>query len=178
MVAAFLAISHVRAEEDSSNTSDRTAAWYNTQYGTTQWGGTWMRGQFGPDVGIGQQGSVFQYTDPMTGAYVSYSSTGLGMGAGGLFAGYGGWDSPLAAISYGPFAYGNTPQVMPTFGWNTQGSASGGLWAPQTSFYQAQPGLTWMLGGGLFGLGGFGGFGGFGGYPFGGFGGFFGGGWW
>jgi hypothetical protein len=94
------------------------------------------------------------------------------MGLGGPFAGYGGWDSPLGAISYGPYAYGNMPQITPTLGYSTQGYASGGLFGPQTSFYQAQPSFLGMFGGGFGGFGG--GFGGFGG-GFGGFGGGFGG---
>ncbi len=178
MIVAAMGISVVRAAVDEGDNVDRSAAWYQTQYGTSPWGGTWMTGQYGPDVGMGQQGMVYQYQDPMTGSFVSYSTTGMGMGMGGPFAGYGGWDSALGPISYGPFAYGNVPQVMPTPGYGTQGSASGGLFGPQTSYYQAQPGLMWMLSGGLGSFGGFGGYGlysgygGYGGYPY-GFGG-----WW
>jgi len=176
MFALFVASSPVLAQDP-----DRSASWHETQYGTNAWGGTWMLGQFGPDVGYGEQGTVYQYTDPMSGTYVSYSSTGMGMGLGGPLMGYGGMFSPVAQASYGPYAGGNRPQVGSTPGYDTQGYLSGSLWGPNVSMYQSQYnpmagmmfGLMGMLGGGYGGYGGFGGYGGYGGY--GGFGGLFGG---
>lgn len=172
------------AEEDAS---ERSAQWYESNYGTGPFGQTWMMGRFGPDIGIGEQGVTYQYTDPMTGSFVSYTNTGLGMGLGGPFAGYGGMFSPTALASYGPFAYGNNPQPMPTPGYTTQGYTSGSIFGPNTNYYSAQPSFLGLMGGLLGGYGGFGlgglysGFGGLGSYGFGGFGGggfpFFGG-WW
>jgi hypothetical protein len=137
--------------------TDRSAQWYQAQYGTGPLGQTWMMGSFGPDFGIGEQGVRYQSVDPLTGSFVSYSVTSPGMGIGGPFAGYGGMFSPAALASYGPFAYGNNPQPMPTPGYTSQGYTSGSAFGNNTNFYQIQPafGLMGGLFGGLgFGLGG------------------------
>jgi hypothetical protein len=153
---------------------DRSASWHETSYQTDAWGRTWVVGQFGPDVGYGEQGSIYEYTDPTTGTYVSYSNTSMGMGAGGPLMGYGGMFSPVAQASYGPYAGGNRPSVGSTFGYDTQGYLSGSLWGNNTSYFQAQPNpMAQMMFGLGFGGGGYGysgtGYGGFGGYsPFGG----------
>lgn len=180
------------ASDDDSSEPDRSASWYQAQYGTGPFGQNWMIGSFGPDYGIGEQGMRYQYTDPLTGSYVSYSTTGMGMGLGGPLAGYGGMFSPAAAISYGPFAYGNNPQPMPIPGYSTEGYTSGGLFSPNVNYYSAQPSLLGLMGG-MFGFGGlygglygglgygsgFGSWGGGFGSLFGGWGSpFFGGGWW
>jgi hypothetical protein len=180
---------------DETEEPDRSASWHETTFQTDAFGRTWTVGQFGPDVGYGEQGTMYEYTDPMSGAYVSYSSTSMGTGAGGIMAGYGGMFSPLAQASYGPYAGGGRPQVESTWGYDTQGYLSGSAWGNNTSYYQAQPNFMaqMMLGFGGFGglLGGYGGgysgaysgaysgnygaqsYGGFGGFsPFGGFGGF------
>ena len=148
LIFAIMNVPRVRAEEEETE-AERYAAWYQAQYGTTPWGGTSMIGYFGPDYGIGEQGMVYQFQDPLTGSYVSYSQTGMGAGMFGVFGGYGGWNSPTAAMSYGPFAYGQTPQVMPTLGYGSQGYQSGSLLGPNTSYYSAQNPLMWMLGGGI-----------------------------
>jgi len=167
LIITIMSISRAQAYVDPNT---RAASWNQTQTLTTPWGATGLIGRFGPDFGYGEQGTVYQYRDPYTGSYISYSNTGMGMGLGGPLMGYGGMYSGLGAASYGPYAYGGSPQVQPTPGWATQGYASGGLFSPQTSFYQAQPGLFGMLG---TSLGGFGGLdlGGFGGLDLGGFGG-------
>ena len=173
LVAVFLLAPSIHAENNDSKHNNRSSAWYQSQYGTNPWGGTWMMGQFGSDIGYGEQGMTYQYSNPSTGSFVSYSSTGLDMGMGGVFAGYGGMFSPLATASYGPFAYGNDLQPTSTFGWSTQGSMSGSVFGPSTSYYMAQPSSFGLMGG-LFG--GFGGFGGllpgisYGGFPISGYG--------
>jgi hypothetical protein len=101
--------------------ADRTQSWHETQTGTTAWGGTFISGQFGPDVGIGETGQYYQSIDPLTGATTSFYTTGLGSGIGGALAGYGGMFSQYGQDSYGPYAGGNRPQVQPTPGYDTQG---------------------------------------------------------
>lgn len=156
-------------EYGEDDDDDRQAAWHQTEWSTDEWGGTWMKGSFGPDWGMGEQGQVMEYSNPMTGMYVSYKTSGMGMGMGGPFAGYGGMFSPVAEASYGPYAWGGQPQIQSTPGWQTRGYVSGDLWGQSTSYYQAQPnifamGIQSMLGG----LGGmFGGWGGFPGYNYG-----------
>ena len=134
---------------------NRNAQWYQAYYGSDSLGGTFLRGEFGPDVGIGEQGFVYQYSNPLTGQYVSYQSSGIGYGVGGPLVGYGGQFSPVAEASYGPFAYGNIPTVSPTPGVNTRGFISGDLWGRNTSYYEAQydPFASFLLGA----LGGYGG---------------------
>lgn len=114
-------------------------------------------GRFGPDVGIGEQGTIYRYSNPLTGQNFTYSSTGIGLGLGGPFLGYGGMFSPVAGASYGPFAFGQIPIVGPTPGYDTTGYISGNLWGQNTSFYQARinPFAAVLFGG----LGGFSGFG-------------------
>jgi hypothetical protein len=154
----------------------RTAQWHETQYGTNAWGGSWILGQFGPDVGMGEQGTYYQMSTP-GGGYVSYYSASPGMGYGGPMMGYGGMFSPVAQQSYGPYAGGGRPQVQQTPGYDTQGYVSGNLWGQSTNYYSAQPnpmfGLMMGLLGGFGGFGGFGGYGGYGGYSagYGGYGG-------
>ncbi|MGA1839477.1 MAG: hypothetical protein ACMUIU_02540 [bacterium] len=190
LTTAFGSSLAIAADDDEPS---KSASWHETTFQTDAWGRTWTVGQFGPDVGYGEQGSIYEYTDPMSGAYISYSSTSMGVGAGGPMMGYGGMFSPLAQISYGPYAGGGRPQVQSTPGYDTMGYLSGSLWGNNTSYYQAQPNFMAQMmfglggfGGGLFGGGGYGGgysgaysggygasYGGFGGYsPFGGFGGF------
>jgi hypothetical protein len=165
LIATFFTFSDVYANGEDDDGA-RTAAWYTTQYGTGPLGQTWMIGRFGPDVGYGEEGFRYEYRDPASGVFVSYQNTGLGVGLCCPFAGYGGRYSSLGALSYGPYALGGEPQVQPTLGWSTTGAITGGLFQPQTSFFQAQPFL------GLFG--GFSGFGGLGGYPNVGFGSYYG----
>ncbi|MGA1842359.1 MAG: hypothetical protein ACMUIU_17220 [bacterium] len=97
--------------------TDRSAQWYQAQYSTGPLGQTWMMGSFGPDFGIGEQGVRYQSVDPLTISFISYSITSPGIGIGGPFAGYGRMFSPAALASYGPFAYGNNPQPLPTLGY-------------------------------------------------------------
>ena len=141
-----------------AQTSDPTrgAAWYQVNYGSDAYGGTFLSGQFGPDVGIGEQGTIYQYSNPLTGAYVSYQSTGIGAGVGGPLLGYGGMFSPVAEASYGPFAYGQTPNVSPSLGFDTRGFLYGNLWGQGVNYFEAQYN---PFAGMLFGLGGLGGFG-------------------
>jgi hypothetical protein len=157
-----------KADSNDDSDIDRNASWHETQYGTDAFGGTWMLGQFGPDVGYGEQGMIYEYSDPMNGTYVSYQSTDMGMGFGGPLMGYGGMFSPIAEASYGPYAGGNRPQVQATPAWDTQGYVSGDLWGNNTNAFQAQynpmAGFMFNLAG-MFGTG-FGGYGGlFGGAP-------------
>lgn len=180
LICTFLIAFHVLGdEENGSETGTKTAAWYNFRYGSNLFGGTWKIGQYGPDIGLGEQGIDVQFQIPF-GGYVSYRSTGLGMGLGGPLMGYGGMFSPLASTSYGPYAYGGNPQIQSTTGWGTEGIMAGSLFGPNINYYAAQPGIMGLLfgmfGGGLYpGFGAYGGLG-LGGFGFGGFGGY--GGWW
>jgi hypothetical protein len=160
------------AADDDDDEPSRSASWHETSYQTDAWGRTWTIGQFGPDLGYGEQGSIYEHRDPTTGAYISYSSTSMGMGAGGPMMGYGGMFSPLAEVSYGPYAGGGRPNVGSTPGYDTQGYLSGSLWGNNTSYYEARPNPMAQMMFGLMG-GGFGGFGGYGG-GYGGFGGSYG----
>ncbi|MEW5800893.1 MAG: hypothetical protein AB1847_02205 [bacterium] len=153
LVISSFTLPGICAETGENSSVSRNANWYETQYGTSPFGGTWIMGQFGPDIGYGEQGVSYQYSDPLTGSYVSYMSTGMGMGLGGPFVGYGGMYSPVAAQSYGPYANGNNPQIQPTPGWSTKGYSSGNLFGQSTNYYQAQPALFGL---GLYGLGGYG----------------------
>jgi len=139
LIAIFLIMS-VFSQTDVMAQTDptRTANWYEVNYGTTSLGGTFLTGQYGPDIGIGEQGFVYQYSNPLTGQYISYQSSGIGYGVGGPYAGYGGQFSPVAQASYGPFAYGNTPTLSPTPGVNTSGYLYGNLWGQNTNYYSAQ----------------------------------------
>ncbi|MGA1874091.1 MAG: hypothetical protein ACMUIA_00625 [bacterium] len=159
---AFITCPVINAAErsDNSSTTTRYADWYESQYGSGPFGQTWMVGRYGPDYGIGEQGYTYQSYNPLTGSFVNYSSSGLGMGLGGPLLGYQGMFSPMAQISYGPFSYGQNPQVAPTPGWSTQGYTSGSAFGNYSNFYQAQPMFGLM--GGLFGGLGYGGLGGFG----------------
>ncbi|MGA1790517.1 MAG: hypothetical protein ACMUIM_03445 [bacterium] len=145
----------------------RQAAWYEVNYASDAFGGTFLIGQYGPDIGIGEQGSVYQYSNPLTGQYVSYQSTGIGSGVGGALLGYGGMFSPVAQQSYGPFAYGQSPTVSASPGYDTQGYLFGNLWGQNVNYFASQynPFAGLLLGGfgsfgspaafsgGLFGLG-------------------------
>ncbi len=165
LVVAFLTFNTARAQIQTSE-PNRGAAWHQTNYGTDAWGGTWLIGQFGPDIGVGEQGVVYEYVNPTTGSFVSYRSTEIGFGLGGPYLGYGGLFSPVATASYGPYAYGQTPNVAPTPGYDTFGHVSGNLWGQNTSYYRAQinPFAMILLGGLTGGYGGFGGSLGYGGF--------------
>jgi hypothetical protein len=141
-----------------AQTSDptRQAAWYQVNYGSNAFGGTFLYGQYGPDVGIGEQGTIYRYSNPLTGMYVSYQSTGIGTGIGGPLLGYGGMFSPVAEASYGPFAYGQIPTVASSPGFDTSGFLFGNLWGQGVNYFQSQYNPYAGL---LFGLGGLGGFG-------------------
>jgi hypothetical protein len=117
----------------------RGSDYYETQVVTDAYGGTLLTGQFGPDVGIGEQGTIYKYTDPRTGTVVSYSTTNMGVGLGGVAAGYGGMYSPYAQGSYGMFAGGNQPTAQATPGLNTQQYQSGNIFGQNTQFSQATP---------------------------------------
>lgn len=159
----------------------RDAAWYKINTGTSATGGTWISSQFGPDYGYGEQGTHYEYTDPITGMYTSYSTTGMGRAQGwaGMMPVYGGWNSAVGAQSYGPYAGGQTPSVQQTPFYDTQGYMSGSLFGPSTQAYQSQFNFMGGMMGTLFGtFGGYGGSnysagyggyagygGGYGGYP-------------
>jgi hypothetical protein len=117
----------------------RGSDYYETQTTTDAYGGTILTGQFGPDVGIGEQGTVYQYTDPRTGTQISYSTSAMGSGLGGIMAGYNGMYSPNALASYGMFANGNKPTAQPTLGYNTQQYQSGNIFGQNTQYSQATP---------------------------------------
>ena len=161
LIFLFFLSFNVRAADKNDNTATRDAQWYQAQYGTNPLGGSWMMGRFGPDFGIGEQGYTYQYSDPLTGSYISYTTSGLGMGIGGPLLGYQGMFSQAAMQSYGPFAYGNNPMPASTFGWSTEGYTSGSAFGPYTNYYSAQPMMSlfglfggYGFGGGFYGLGG------------------------
>jgi len=148
----------------------RGAAWYEVNTGTSASGGTWISSQFGPDMGYGEQGTRYEYTDPMTGMYTSYSSTSMGQAPGmmGTVPIYGGMFSAVGDQSYGPYSRGQNPSVQQTPFYDTQGFMSGSLFGPSTQAYQSQFNFMGGMMGSMFGA--FGGYGpnysaGFGGFP-------------
>ncbi len=160
-------------DEDELTRGDH---YYNINTGTSASGGTWIRSDFGPDIGYGEQGSHYEYTDPMTGAYTSYSQSGMGQAQGmaGWLPVYGGMFSAVGDQSYGPYSRGQTPSVQQTPFYDTQGYMSGNLWGQNTQASQSQFNFMGGMMGSLFGTfggygpnssAGYGGFGGFGGYP-------------
>ncbi len=124
---------------DTDDMTDRYADWYNVETNTTAWGATETYGRFGPDYGIGEEGYRYEYSDPMTGSYTSYSSTSMGSGLMGGLLGYQGMYSQNASNIYGPYAYGNEYQASPTWGWDTQGSTYGDAWGRNYNYSNAQP---------------------------------------
>jgi len=142
------------------NGVSRNANWYDINTGTSAGGGTWISSNFGPDVGYGEYGTRYEYTDPMTGRYTSYSTTGMGQAQGmaGMLPIYGGMYSGFGGASYGPYAGGQNPSVQQTPFYDTQGYMSGNLWGQNTQAYQSQ--FNFM--GGMMGMltGSFGGYGG------------------
>jgi len=160
----------------------RDAAWFDVTTGTSASGGTWISSQFGPDIGYGEQGTRYEYTDPISGMYTSYSTTGMGQAPGmaGMLPIYGGWNSAVGSQSYGPYAGGQNPSVQQTPFYDTQGYMSGSLFGPSTQAYQSQFNFMGGMLGSLFGT--FGGYGGsnysagYGGYGGGGYAGYGGGG--
>ena len=129
--------------EDTSDTSEnteatRTADWYKQDAATNAWGGITQQFSFGPDIGFGETGSGYRYYDPYTGASVSYSTTGIGMGS--IWAPtYGGIGSPLGTASYGPFVTGQVPELQPTYGYDTQSSFAGSAFGQGYQYSFAQP---------------------------------------
>lgn len=150
---------YTSTNNDDDNVS-RNANWYEVNTGTSASGGTWISSMFGPDVGYGEQGTRYEYTDPITGTYTSYSQTGMGQAPGmaGLLPIYGGMFSSVGSQSYGPYAGGQNPTVQQTPFYDTQGYMSGSLWGPNTQAMQAQYNPMGGMMGMLFGT--FGGYGG------------------
>jgi len=134
----------VTATEGAKNTEGsltdeeliRNESFYNYGETTTAVGAIQNWWEYGPDAGIGETGSGYTQTNPFTGATVTFSTTGMGAGAGGVLAGYGGMYSPVATQSYGMFAGGATPQynVNQKLGYNTQLNTSGSLFGPASTY--------------------------------------------
>ncbi|MGA1871156.1 MAG: hypothetical protein ACMUJM_21705 [bacterium] len=129
----------------STTEPSRFANWFQRDTQTSAWGGTVTQYAYGPDAGFGETARGFQYTDPLTGASVSYQVTGIGMGMIPLPM-YGGMNSALAAASYGPYAYGNQPVTQPTLGFDTQTSEAGNAFGQGYQFSVSRPNLTAMVG--------------------------------
>jgi len=139
--------STTETEDDTVSESDatRTESFFKSDSQTTAWGATFNQYQFAPDVGYGETGYGYEYTDPLTGAYVSYSTSGMGMGAVPLPV-YGGMNSQFAQASYGPYAFGQKPTTQATPGYDTQSSIGGDAFGTQYSYQTGTPNLTALAG--------------------------------
>ncbi|MBN2372486.1 hypothetical protein JXL19_01690 [bacterium] len=135
---------------------NRVAQYHETIWNTNAWGGVQTIGRWGPDWGVGEQGFKYEYRDPTMGIYINYSSEGMGVGMGGIFAGYGGRYSPMSSAAYGPYWMGGSLDVSSTPGYDTQGYMSGSTWGPNTSYYRSQPNLAYSLISGIFNMFGYG----------------------
>jgi hypothetical protein len=131
--------------ETGSEEGDRTASWYQRDTITSGWGATIDVGAYGADYGYGETGYTYSYTDPLTGQYVSYQTSGMGMGTIPAPV-YGGMYSALGAQSYGPYSGGQQPTVQPTYGWDTQSSVSGSALGQSSQYTSGSPNYTAMLG--------------------------------
>ncbi|MGA1824956.1 MAG: hypothetical protein ACMUIP_09860 [bacterium] len=87
-----------------ADTAVRTESYFTAEKETTPWGTVVFKGEYGPDLGIGETGSIYYFSDPLTGTQISYKEEGLGVGQLGVLAGYTGKYSPLASSQYGVFA--------------------------------------------------------------------------
>ncbi|MGA1825907.1 MAG: hypothetical protein ACMUIP_14725 [bacterium] len=123
-------------------TASRTQSWYKKETQTTPIGGTATQWSYGADLGWGETGSGFSYTNPLTGATVTYSTTGYAMGTVAAPI-YGGAQSIFGQGTYGPLlqtaATGKAPQTSPTIGWTTQTSQAGNLFGTGYTYTAAQP---------------------------------------
>ncbi|MGA1823151.1 MAG: hypothetical protein ACMUIP_00715 [bacterium] len=132
------------SSSENESTVIRNADWFQQNVTTTGWGGIMQQYSFGPDVGYGETGTGYYYYDPLTGASVNYSTTGIGMGA--LWAPvYGGMGSALGSVSYGPFVTGQAPAVTPTYGYDTQSSIAGNAFGQGYQYSVSRPNLTSLL---------------------------------
>ena len=125
--------------------TNRAADYFQRDTSTNAWGGIMNQFSYGPDAGWGETGQGYEYTNPMTGASVSYKVTGMGMGSIALPM-YGGMNSALGAQSYGPYAYGNQPVTQPTYGYDSQSSQAGNAFGQGYEYTRSQPNLTAMVG--------------------------------
>jgi hypothetical protein len=123
----------------------RGADWFTREAITSGWGATMTQFAYGPDAGFGETAQGYEYTDPLTGASVSYKVTGMGMGAIPLPV-YGGMFSALGTQSYGPYGYGNQPVTQPTVGYDTQSSQAGNAFGQGYEYSISRPNLTSMVG--------------------------------
>lgn len=123
----------------------RGADWFTREVSTSGWGATITQFAYGPDAGYGETAQGYEYTDPLTGASVSYKVTGMGMGAIPLPV-YGGMFSALGSQSYGPYGYGNQPVTQPTVGYDTQSSQAGNAFGQGYEYSISRPNLTSMVG--------------------------------
>ncbi|MGA1824646.1 MAG: hypothetical protein ACMUIP_08265 [bacterium] len=126
----------------------RTQSWYKKDAQTTPLGGTATQWSYGPDIGWGETGKGFTYTDPIMGATISYSITGFGMGTVAAPL-YGGAQSIFGQGTYGPLwetaATGKAPVTSPTYGWSTQTSQAGSLFGTGYTYTYAQPDYALLL---------------------------------
>jgi hypothetical protein len=127
-------------EEDA----ERSADVYQHDTSTSPYGETFQRWSFSPDIGYGEVGEGYSYTNPMTGETVSYQVTGMGMGAIPLPI-YGGMGSQYGQASYGIFASGGVPVVQSTPGMHTQTSAAGSAFGDGYQYAASQPDPTAMV---------------------------------
>ena len=144
----------------------RVQQWHQTEWKTGAFGSTEMIGRYGPDWGAGETGYVYEYKNPASGAYISYRFEGMGMGMGGMWAGYGGKYSPNTQAAYGPYWGGGSPNIQWMPGYDTQGYLEGSTWGPNINYYSARVNPMYSLMSGLFNIFGGGGWYGSGaGYP-------------
>jgi hypothetical protein len=131
-------------EEDAERSSDV----YQHDTMTSPWGETYQTWSYAPDVGYGEVGEGYSYTNQLTGETVSYQVTGMGMGSVPLPI-YGGMGSEFGQASYGIFSSGGAPIVQPTPGVHTETSTAGSAFGEGYQYAASRPDPTAMIATGL-----------------------------
>ncbi|MGA1867965.1 MAG: hypothetical protein ACMUJM_05385 [bacterium] len=127
-------------EEDA----ERSADLYQHDTMTSPWGEVIQTWHYEPDVGYGEVGEGYIYTNPLTGESVSYQVTGMGMGAIPLPI-YGGMGSEFGQASYGIFSTGQIPVVQSTPGVYTETSTAGSAFGEGYQYAASRPDPTAMM---------------------------------
>jgi hypothetical protein len=124
-------------EEDA----ERSAAIYQHDSVVSPYGTTYQQWSYAPDIGYGEVGEGFSYSNPLTGETVSYQVTGIGMGAIPLPV-YGGMASQYGQASYGMFSNGSIPVVPSTPGVYSETSTAGSAFGEGYQYAASMPDPT------------------------------------
>lgn len=121
--------------------AERSANVYQHDTVTSPYGETYQSWFYAPDIGYGEVGEGYSYTNQLTGETVSYHVTGMGMGSIPLPV-YGGMGSQYGLASYGIFANGAIPVVQPTPGVYTETSTAGSAFGEGYQYAASRPDPT------------------------------------